>query len=130
MRAALSAVLALGPSPLGFGVTHFRAKVLSMTGQSDSEYSARLAAYDLKKLRGKHLITKMGRSRRYQLSPSSMRTIAALQILRDCVIRPVIAGVRRTHRHAPPIFSPALDGHYQRSCLDLQPVFEELGIAA
>ena len=101
-----------------------------MTGQSDSEYSARLAAYDLKKLRGKHLITKMGRSRRYELSQSSMRTIAAVQILRDHVIRPVLAGVRRTHRHAPPILSPALDRHYQRLCLDFQPGFEELGIAA
>jgi hypothetical protein len=130
MRAALGAVLALGPSPLGFGVTHFRAKVLAMTGQSDSEYSTRLAAYDLKKLRGKHLITKMGRSRRYELSPSSMRSIAALHILREHVIRPVLAGVRQTHRHAPPILSPALDRHYQRLCLDFQPVFEELGIAA
>jgi len=37
MRAALSAVLALGPSPMGFGVTQFRAKVLSMIGQSDAD---------------------------------------------------------------------------------------------
>lgn len=101
-----------------------------MTGASDSEYSARLAAYDLKKLRGKHLITKMGRSRRYQLSPSSMRSIAALHIIREHVIRPLLAGVRPTHLQAPPILSSALDAHYQRLRLDLQPVFQELGIAA
>jgi hypothetical protein len=129
IRAALSAVLALGPSPLGFSVSQFRAKVLSMTGQSDAEYAARHAAYDLKKLRGKHLITKMGRSRRYELCPSSMRTIAALQILRDHVIRPVIASIGAT-RLDPPTLSPTLDRLYERLRLDMQPVFEHLGIAA
>jgi hypothetical protein len=129
MRAALSAVLALGPSPMGFGVTQFRAKVLSMTGQSDADYTPRHAAYDLKKLRGKQLITKMGRSRRYQLCPSSMRSIAALQILRDHVIRPVIASIGVT-RLDPPTLSPTLDRLYERLRVDIQPVFEHLGIAA
>jgi hypothetical protein len=129
MRAALGAALALGPSPLGFGVSQFRAKVQSMTGQSEAEYSPRRAAYDLKKLRGKQLIAKMGRSRRYELCPSSMRTVTALQVLRDHVIRPVIAGVGSTRRD-PPMLSPSLDRHYERLRLDIQPVFEELGIAA
>jgi hypothetical protein len=49
MRAALAAVLALAPSPLGFTVSQFRAKVLAMTGRSDADYSPRHAAYDLKR---------------------------------------------------------------------------------
>jgi len=129
MRAALTAVLALGPSPLGFGVSQFRAKVQSMTGQSETEYSPRHAAYDLNKLRGKQLIAKMGRSRRYELCPHSMRTIAALHVLRDHVIRPIIASVG-TPRLDPPTLRPALDRHYERLRQDLQPIFEELGIAA
>ena len=129
MRAALGAALALGPSPVGFGVSQFRAKIQSMTVQSEAEYSSRHAAYDLKKLRGKQLITKMGRSRRYELCPSSMRTITALQVLRDQVIRPVIAGVAAT-RLDPPALSPTLDRDYERLRQDLQPVFEQLGIAA
>jgi len=130
MRAALAAVLALAPSPLGFTVSQFRAKVLAMTGQADGDYSPRHAAYDLKKLRGKHLITKMGRSRRYELCAVSMRAIAALQILRDHVIRPVLAGVRAPHQEPETTPFPALDRHYQRLRLDIQPVFQELGIAA
>jgi hypothetical protein len=101
-----------------------------MTGQSDAEYSPRHAAYDLKKLRAKQLITKMGRSRRYELCPASLRAIAALQILREQVIRPVLAGVHNACRQAQPILSPALDRHYERLRLDMQPVFEELGLAA
>ena len=130
MRAALAAVLALAPSPLGFTVSQFRAKVLAKTGQADADYSARHAAYDLKKLRGKQLITKMGRSRRYELCAASMRSIAALEILRDHVIRPVLAGVSTAHPNPAPILSPPLDRHYERLCLDIQPVFQELGIAA
>lgn len=130
MRAALNAVLALGPSPMGFGVAGFRAKVQSMTGQLQADYTPRHAAYDLKKLRGKHLIIKVGRSRRYQVSPSSMRAITALQLLRDQVIRPVLAGVCAPQPHSQPKASSALDQHYQRLRLDLQPLFQELGIAA
>jgi hypothetical protein len=130
MRAALATVLALAPSPLGFTVSQFRAKVLAMTGHSDTDYSPRHAAYDVKKLRGKQLITKTGRSRRYELCPASMRSIAALQILRDDVIRPILAGVRAPHREPQTTSSTDLDRHYQRLCLDIQPVFQELGIAA
>jgi hypothetical protein len=67
MRRALSAVLALAPSPAGFSAAHFRTKVQSLSGLSDADYTLRQAAYDLKKLRAKDLITKLGRSRRYEL---------------------------------------------------------------
>jgi hypothetical protein len=130
MRAALSAALALAVSPMGFGVAQFRAKVQSMTGQAEPDYTQRHAAYDLKKLRGKQLITKLGRSRRYEVSASSMRAVSALYVLRDQVIRPVLAGVKTTHQHPQPLLAPALDRHYERLRLDLQPVFQELGIAA
>jgi hypothetical protein len=130
MRAALGAVLALGPAPIGFGVARFRAQILSMTGQSQADYTQRHAAYDLKKLRGKQLITKMGRSRRYEASPSSLRAITALHVLRDHVIRPVLAGAQTTPPHTQPNPSSILDQHYQRLRLDLQPLFKDLGIAA
>jgi hypothetical protein len=51
----------------------------------------------------------MGRSRRYQLCPSSMRSIAALQILRDHVIRPIVAGVCATDSIRPRSHLPSID---------------------
>ena len=101
-----------------------------MTGQSEADYTQRHATYDLKKLRGKDLSTKMGRSRRYEVSASSMRAITALQVLRDHVIRPVLAGVQATQRDTQPKTSSTLDQHYERLRLDPQSVFQELGIAA
>src|ERR671911_996343 len=60
MRAALAAVLALAAAPRGFTVADLTAKVQAMTGQTQTGYTTRQAAYDLRKLRGKHLIVKPG----------------------------------------------------------------------
>ena len=65
IRAALSAALALAPAPGGFTVAEFTAKVRAMTGHN--RYTTRQAAYDLRKLRGKGLVHKPGRTRRYHV---------------------------------------------------------------
>jgi hypothetical protein len=51
LRAALSAALVLAAAPGGFTVAEFTAKLHAMTGQTDSDYSTRQGAYDLRKLR-------------------------------------------------------------------------------
>jgi hypothetical protein len=130
MRRALSAVLALGPSPTGFTMAHFMAKVQSMTGLPDGDSTHRQAAYDLKKLRAKNLITKLGRSRRYELAPPSMRAVTALLVLREHVIRPLLAGVQTPPRTPKPATWTPLDRHYEQIRFSMQPLFQELGIAA
>jgi hypothetical protein len=73
-RSALAAVLALAASPNGFTVTGFAEQVRVMTGQSTSGYSTRPASYDLRKIRGRHLVDKPGRTRRYHVPPDAART--------------------------------------------------------
>jgi hypothetical protein len=75
-----------------------------MGGQTG--YTTRQAAYDLRKHRGKNLIVKPGRSRRYQVPPQAARTIAGLLTLRDQVIGPTLAGVRSPRRAASPPTGP------------------------
>ena len=130
LRAALAAVLALAPSPGGFTVAQFTAKVQAMTGQTDRDYTTRQAAYDLKKLRGKDLVTKLGTARRYQAAPQSLRTIAALLVLRDQVIKPILAGIRTPRRGRKPNSWSSLDAHYETLRLDMQALFQDCGIAA
>ena len=72
-----------------------------MTGQT-RDYTTRQASYDLRKIRGKHLVDKPGRTRRYHVLPDAARTIAALLTLRDQVIAPIIAGVRSPDGAANP----------------------------
>ena len=52
MRTVIEAVVALAPSPTGFSASELAAQVRERSGQPESEYGPRQAAYDIKKLRG------------------------------------------------------------------------------
>lgn len=127
-RAALSAVLALSATSDGFTVAEFTAKVHAMTGHTG--YTIRQAAYDLRKLRGKDLIAKPGRTRRYHLTPQDAGTIAALLTLREQVIGPILAGVRSPRRGRKPITWTSVDRDYEKIRIDMQTLLQDLGIRA
>jgi hypothetical protein len=126
MRAALAAVLALAAAPAGFTVADLAAKVQAMSGPTG--YTIRQAAYDLRKLRGKDLVVKPGRSRRYQLPPQGARTIAALLALRDQVLGPILAGVRSPRLGRKPAHWTAVDRDYETLRIGMQTLFADLGI--
>ena len=128
IRAALAAVLALAAAPGGFTVAEFTAQVHAATGQTDTDYTIRQGAYHLRKLRGKQLITKPGRSRRYQVPAPAARTIAALLTLRDEVIAPILAGVRSPRRGRKPATWTAVDRDYETLRTDMQTLFHDLRI--
>jgi hypothetical protein len=126
IRAALAAVLALSAAPGGFTVADLAAKVQATGGQTG--YTIRQAAYDLRKLRGKDLLVKPGRSRRYQVPPRAARTIAGLLALRDQVIGPILAGVRSPRLGRKPAHWTAVDRDYETLRIGLQALFADLGI--
>ncbi|HZD72528.1 MAG TPA: hypothetical protein VE776_01325 [Actinomycetota bacterium] len=126
IRAALTAVLALSAAPAGFTVADLAAKVQTMAGQRG--YTIRQAAYDLRKLRGKDLLVKPGRSHRYQVPPPAARTIATLLALRDQVIGPLLAGVRSPRLGRKPAHWTAIDRDYESLRIGMQALFADLGI--
>jgi hypothetical protein len=128
IRAALAAVLALTAAPGGFTVADLAAKVQAMTSQTS--YTIRQAAYDLRKLRGKELLVKLGRSRRYQVPPPAARTIAGLLALRDQVIGPILAGVRSPRLGRKPAHWTAIDRDYETLRIGMQTLFADLGITS
>jgi DNA-binding transcriptional ArsR family regulator len=125
IRAVLAAVVAPAPVPDGFTVADLTAKVHTLTGQTG--YTRRQAAYDLKKLRGKHLIDKPGRTRRYHVSPDAIRAVTALLTLREKVIAPLVAGVHDDLGHTPAT-STRIDRGYQALPADMRALFHDLGI--
>lgn len=129
IRAALDAALALAVAPDGFTVADFTAKVRAMTGQTNDAYTVRQAAYDLRKLRGKELIVKPGRSRRYLVPQPAARTIAALLAVRDHVIAPILAGVRVPRQGRPPKHLTTVDRDYEHLRVGMCTLFEHLGIS-
>jgi len=128
-RAALSAVLALAVSPDGFTIGDLADKVRPLTGQNEQEYTVRRAAYDLRKLRAKQLVIKPGRTRRYQVPGEAARTIAALLTLRDQVIAPILAGVRKPGPGRPPKSRTHIDRDYETLRAGMRTLFHDLAIS-
>jgi hypothetical protein len=130
IRAVLTAALSLACSPEGFTARQFAATVQSVGRPTDPLYDARRAAYDLKKLRAKNLLTKVADSRRYSIPPQAIRTIAALVILREKVLRPILAGVGKPKMGRKPKNWSPIDEHYEAIRQDTFILFQDLRIAA
>ena len=128
IRAALAAVLPSAVAPAGFTVAGLTAKVHALTGQTESDYTTRQGAYDLRKLRGKQLVAKPGRTRRHQVPQDAARTITALLALREQVIGPILTGVRTPPRGRRPATWPRVDRDYEQLRLGMQALFHHLGL--
>ena len=125
------AVIALATSPKGFTASQLAQRVVTLSGHRPlSHYEARHAAYDLKKLRGKKLVEKIGSSHRYQPTRPGLRALTALLVLRDKVIKPLLAGSCQLKRGPKPSSATPNDQHYHRLPVGMQDLFAELGIAA
>jgi hypothetical protein len=83
MRWVVEAVIALSASPHGFTASELARQVHVLSQQRESEYGARRAAYDLKKLRGKKIVRRIDQPRRYESMPKGLRAIIALVVLRN-----------------------------------------------
>jgi hypothetical protein len=123
-RAAMAAVTALAIAPDGFTVADFAEQVRSHSGMN---YTVRQAAYDLRKLRGKKLIVKPGRGRRYEIPADAARTVTGLISLRDHVIAPVLAGVRKPVGRRPSTYTP-IDRDYDTLRAGVRTLFSDLKI--
>jgi hypothetical protein len=130
MRAVLEAVLPLASAPEGFTAEALAERVRQQQGPAQADYTTRRAAYDLRKLRGKALVEKTNRSRRYQVPTLAFRTIAALIIIREKVLKPVLAGACKPKRGRPPKSLDPLDVHYVNLQCELFRTFQTLGVAA
>jgi len=130
MRRVLQAVLALSTAPRGFTASELSTQVQALRGTEPGEYGPRQAAYDLKKLRGKEMVEKRSHSHRYQATPEGVRSLTALWVLRDKVIKPLLAGTCQFKRGRPPHIRTRLDQHYHTLQRDMRNLFQEFGIAA
>ena len=128
MRAVAEAVTALAARPRGFTASQLAAEVQS---RGQAEYGPRRATYDLKKLRAKPMVCKVEHPRRYQATPDGVRALTALVVLRDKVIKPLLAAARLPRRRGrPPSNLTAIDHHYHTLRGTMSEPFQELGVAA
>jgi hypothetical protein len=130
IRLAIQAILALSASPKGFTAGEVAAKVRDLGGLPEAAYGTRQAAYDIQKLRGKQVLRKRDRSRRYEAISEGLRAMAALVLLRDKVIKPVLAS-QCDLRRRPKLKDPRpIDLRYDALQRHMRDLLEELGLVA
>lgn len=130
MRSVLQAILALASGPRGFTASEVAAKVRFLTGQTVEEYGPSRAAYDLRKLRGKQVIEKLGKSRRYEAVAQGLRKMTAALVLSERVIKPVLASISHAAGQDKPNFTRSLDDNYRAVRAEMNSLLATLGIAA
>jgi hypothetical protein len=130
MRAVAEAVVALAAQPEGFTSEELAWRVRERQARRSSGYGCRQAAYDLRKLRGKSLVERIPESRRYRVRRPGIRTVAGLLILREKVLKPVLAGVCRPKPGRPPKNIHPLDVHYQHLQREMLATLQTLKLAA
>ena len=129
IRAVSEALLVLSPKPGGFTLTELAAQVRKRFPDSPLNHAPRHASYDLSKLRGKALVERVERSRRYRIPQQGIRILGGMLILRDKVIKPVLAGLGKPHVGRPPKNLCPLDQHYVNLQQEMYRTFETLALA-
>lgn len=128
MCAVIEAVIGLAAAPHGFRSADVAAKVREMIGADENTYTTRKAGYDLRKLRGKNVVRRIDGSHRYEIVPEGLRAVTALLVLKEKVLKPVLAGASKlgpTPKNQSPI-----DAHYKAIQLQMRGLFQLIGIAA
>ena len=130
MRTVIESVVALATSPTGFSASELAAQVRARSGQRETPYGPRQAAYDIKKLRGKGLVHKRGNSRRYEPVPERLRAMVALVVLRDKVIRPILAASGKLVPRPKLQNQTRVDRRYENLRDTARLLFVDLGLVA
>ncbi len=129
MRAVMAAVIALSANPKGFPLAELAEKVCEIMGCDSELYRCRQAAYDLKKLRAKGFVDKLRGTRRYNGTPKGLQAMVALHVLREKVIKPLLAGDCKRRKGRKSKNRSIIDEHYESIQIQMQQLFDAVGIA-
>jgi len=130
IRWVAESILSLSATPGGFTASQLTRQVQRVSGQPEPDYSPRQAGYDLKKLRGKQMVQRLGRTRRYEALPQGLKTLTALVVLRHKVIQPLLAASTQPRSACGTLNPTPIDHYYGKLRTEMLGLFHELGIAA
>ena len=122
----MEAVIELCTQPYGFTSSQLAEKVQERL--FNIEYTPKKAAYDLKKLRAKELVSKGEKSRKYVATQYGLRTMVALLTLREKVIKPILTGSYKMTKQRQPKNQSPLDIAYKKIQDDMITLFAVVGI--
>lgn len=129
LRAVMEAVIRLAATPGGIRVSMVAEKVRALLGWDEQAYHAWQASYDLRKLRAKGWIRKIGNSHKYEVLPEGLKVMTALLVLREKVIKPVLTGAGKLKPGPKPKHLSQLDQQYRILHADMLALFNIVGIS-
>ena len=116
--------------PLADIVTPNLPEASALLDKNIQNYTPRMSAYDLKKLRGKNLVEKThAKSRRYQSSPDGLRTMSGLVVLRQKVIEPLLKYLGRCKGGNLPKQTAKIDQYFRDIQHTMSDIFKEFHFA-
>jgi hypothetical protein len=92
-------------------------------------YGHREAVYDLAKYAAKGLVSHKPRQRYYRIVPSAVRVLSAYLIIRERVLKPILAGASRRRLGRPHKNMDSIDQHYLNLRSELFVTLNKLGVA-
>ncbi|MDJ0842349.1 MAG: hypothetical protein QNK37_37955 [Acidobacteriota bacterium] len=125
IQSVFKAIIQLSVRPSGFKVSDLAQRVDRML--SGITYTVRMAAYDLRKLRAKGLITKLKGSRIYMPLAKGIRIMAGHIALRDKILKPLLANFGYL-KQGPKSAMSRLEKRYQRIQREFRGLLAELRI--
>jgi hypothetical protein len=130
MRAVMEAVISLSVGHKGFSVSEVVGKVSNILRNDQLSYCSRQASYDLKKLRAKGFLAKVDASRNYRTTSEGLRSMVALFVILDKVIKPLLSGIGKRKTGRKRKIHVSIDEQYKRLQKEMQNLLEALRIAA
>ncbi len=129
IQGVLKATVALAIKPNGFKASELAEQVRQTTEMAGQPYTSRQASYDLRKLRAKSIVQRIPKSLRYEIQTDGLRAAAAMLVLRNKVLVPLLANQGKRQR-GPRGHMNTIDLHYDNIQKEMQHAFTILGIAA
>ena len=76
------------------------------------------------------MVSKIGKSRRYEPVPQGLRSLTALLVLREKIIRPLLAASSQPQPLSKPVHPAPIDHHYENLRAGMRGLFTALSLAA
>jgi hypothetical protein len=116
-----------------FASAEIHADTAAALGRTTSDYTLASLRYDLSKLRAKHLVEKLPKSRRYRLSAEGYRLCVVYLKLFEKIYAPLTSGILarfKDDKHLPETRTSKLDKLYRAVLQDLDQLVDAIGLKA
>jgi hypothetical protein len=104
------------------------ARILARHHPTEGDYRLGQLRYDLSKLRAKGLVQRLGRSRRYRLTPHGLKLGVLLVKLRTRLLGPLVSMLTTSSGHPVPLASNSVDAAFREIDAALDRLSATLGL--